>query len=486
MSSKEDIIYKTAKYFKEKKIILPKISELLNPVTISKNIQDNLKSIDKDKPHPLNLFRVHWHNNYNHSSLTEYPEHIILPSEFTGVEAKIIINIGRLFPLIQAHKVLAAYACLVPKIVNGEFDYNKNIAIWPSTGNYCRGGVAISKILGCNSYAVLPEGMSKERFQWLEKWISNPKNIIRTEGTESNVKEIYDKCKDLEKNSDNVIINQFTEYNNYSIHRAVTGPSFEKSFLAAKGNSNLTPKIFVAASGSSGTLGAGDYLKKKLGTSIAVVEALECPTLLKNGYGEHNIQGIGDKHVPLIHNVMNSDFVVAVSDKATDYLNLIFNSQVGKNYLINKQGIPKKLVERLPEFGFSSIANIVASIKLAKYMNLGKNDAILTVATDGAELYSSELEKLQTNASGKNFNESSCHSMFYDFIFNASADNMIQLAQSDRERIFNLGYYTWVEQQNISLEDFEIRKNQNFWDEKLNKFLEIDSKIEQFNNQIKN
>ena len=233
---------------------------------------------------------------------------------------------GRLFPLITAHKVLAAYGCLLPRILNGSFDYENNKAVWPSTGNYCRGGVAISKILGLKSVAILPEGMSRERFSWLEKWVDNKKDIIKTTGTESNVKEIYDACNELKKDPKNDIINQFDEYYNYGIHRAVTGPSFEKSFLEVKGNSNLKARFYVSASGSSGTLAAGDYLKDHLNAKIAVVEATECPTLLYNGFGEHNIQGIGDKHVPLIHNVMNSDFVVGVSDEATNNLNMVFNT----------------------------------------------------------------------------------------------------------------------------------------------------------------
>ena len=170
MNSKNQILNKTAKYFKDKNIRLPKISELADPNLINKKIKKNLETLDKDSDDPLNLYRVHWHNNYNHSNFNNYPEHIILPSEFTGIEAKIIVNIGRLFPLIQAHKVLAAYACLLPKIVNGEFNYTNHKAVWPSTGNYCRGGVAISNILGCKSIAVLPEGMSDERFNWLNKW----------------------------------------------------------------------------------------------------------------------------------------------------------------------------------------------------------------------------------------------------------------------------------------------------------------------------
>jgi len=476
----EPVISKTSEYFKKKGIVLPKISELCNPHTVDKNIINKLKTVDKDAMDPLNLFRVHWFNNRDHIGLSKVPEHVVLPNEFTGVEAKIIVNVGRLFPLIAAHKVLAAYGCLLPRILNGDFDYSKQKAVWPSTGNYCRGGVAISRILGLKSVAILPEGMSKERFDWLDKWVENPKDIIKTSGTESNVKEIFDACNKLKKDPKNDIIDQFTEYYNYSIHRAVTGPSFEKSFLQVKKDSNLNARFYVCASGSSGTLAAGDYLKNSLGTLTAVVEALECPTLLKNGYGEHNIQGIGDKLVPLIHNVMNTDFVVDVSDKATDNLNLVFNTKIGKEYLINKLGLKNSLVNTLPEFGFSSIANIIASIKLAKYMNLGKEDAIITVATDGADLYLSELEKTKNNYQGA-FDNAACSNIYKKYLKEIDSDNMLELSQNDKERIFNLGYYTWVEQQGVSLSNFEKRKDQQFWLDHYNHMISLDDRIEKFN-----
>ncbi len=476
----ENIINKTAEYFKKKGIVLPKISELCNPHSLDKNTISKLKNVDKNTIDPLNLFRVHWFNNRDHSDFSSVPENIVLSEEFTGVPAKIIVNIGRLFPLITAHKVLAAYGYLLPRILNGEFDYSIHKAVWPSTGNYCRGGVAISRILGLKSVAILPEGMSKERFDWLEKWVEDPKDIIKTPGTESNVKEIYDACNTLKKDKKNDIINQFSEYYNYAIHRAVTGPSFEKSFLNIKKNSNLKARAYVSASGSSGTLAAGDYLKSKLGTQTAVVEALECPTLLKNGYGEHNIQGIGDKHVPLIHNVMNTDFVVDISDKATDNLNLIFNTNIGKEYLINKLGLNNSLVDKLPEFGFSSIANILASIKLAKYMNLSKDDAIITVATDGADLYLSELEKTKNNFQGT-FDTTACANIYKKYLKEINTDNMIKLSENDRERIFNLGYYTWVEQQGVSLSDFEKRKDQKFWLSHYNYMISLDERIDKFN-----
>ena len=477
----ESNISKTSEYFKKKGVILPTVSELCNPHSINEDVKIKLKTVDKDAMDPLNLFRVHWFNNRDHSNFSKVPEHIVLPSEFTGVEAKIIVNIGRLFPLITAHKVLAAYGCLLPRILNGTFDYENHKAVWPSTGNYCRGGVSISRILGLKSVAILPEGMSKELFAWLEKWVEDKNDIIKTTGTESNVKEIYDACNELAKDPNNVIINQFSEYYNYAIHRAVTGPSLEKTFNKVKGDSNLKARFYVSASGSSGTLAAGDYLKERLLSKIAVVEATECPTLLYGGYGEHNIQGIGDKHVPLIHNVMNTDFVVGISDQATNYLNLIFNTEIGQKYLIEKKGLEDNLVKRFPEFGFSSIANILASIKLAKYMNLSSDDAILTVATDGADLYSTELEKIKKDFVGS-FDTTACAELYGQYFQGATTDHMLELSQRDKERIFNLGYYTWVEQQGIDLSHFEARRNQAFWDQHLQNMLDLDEEIDRFNN----
>ena len=474
------VIEKTANYFRSKKVVLPTIAELKNPHSISEDIKNKVLKLDKDAMDPANLFRVHWFNKRDHSKFLNVPEHIVLPSEFTGIDAKIIVNLGRYFPLITAHKVLAAYGCLLPRILNGSFDYTTHKAVWPSTGNYCRGGVAISKILGFKSVAILPEGMSKERFDWLEKWVEDKNDIIKTTGTESNVKEIYDACNELEKDKNNDIINQFDEYYNYATHRAITGSSFEKSFLKVKGDSNLQARFYVSASGSSGTLAAGDYLKENLNAQIAVVEATECPTLLYNGYGEHNIQGIGDKHVPLIHNVMNSDYVVGVSDEATNNLNLLFNTDEGRKYLTNRRGLNAEFVGRLPEFGFSSIANIIASIKLAKKMKLTKDDAIITVATDGADLYKTGLAKTKKQFS-KIYDQITCAEIFAKNFDAISVDHTLELSQIDKERIFNLGYYTWVEQQGTSLEEFENRRNQSFWDKHYKDMISLDEKIKEFN-----
>jgi len=328
---------------------------------------------------------------------------------------------------------------------------------------------------------VLPKGMSRERFDWLENWVIDPSDIVRTPGTESNVKEIYDTCHELERDPDNVILNQFTEFGNYIVHRAVTGPALEKIFEAVKGTTDLRARAFVAASGSAGTLAAGDHLKEALGAATCAVEALECPTLLYNGYGEHNIQGIGDKHVPFIHNVLNTDFVVGVSDMATDALNVLFNTTVGRAYLNTRKGFAQESAAGLADLGLSSIANILGAIKLAKYLGLGSNDAILTVATDSADMYGTESDRATTQRFSGNFDEIAAAEVFGRYLLGTVTDHMLELNHRDRERIFNLGYYTWVEQQGVSLKDFDMRRDPAFWDGLMDMVPVWDSMIDDFN-----
>jgi len=321
-------VYKrTLERFRAKKIALPTFAELVSPETISPKIQNALAAIDPDAAHPLNLYRVHWNNGPDRRTVTSTPGYVVLGEALTGIESPIIVAFGNRFPMIRAHKVLAAYACLVPRLITGQFDPTSHKAVWPSTGNYCRGGIAISRILECSGIAVLPQGMSEERFNWLNDWVSDPSDIVRTVGTESNVKEIYDKCAELDAKSDHVIFNQFCEFGNHLAHYRCTGRALERVFEAAqKSRPNLRLAAFTSATGSAGTIAAGDYLKEKLGSKTVAVEALECPTLLYNGFGEHNIQGIGDKHLPFIHNITNQDVVTAVSDRATDELQIVFNS----------------------------------------------------------------------------------------------------------------------------------------------------------------
>ena len=241
---------------------LPTFAELADPSLIDRAVVTALAGIDPDAAHPLNLFRVHWFNGADRRSFVPLPEHIVLTEKLTGVKAPIVVLLGDRFPLMGAHKVLAAYGCLAPRVVTGQFDPSRHRAIWPSTGNYCRGGVAISRIMSCRGVAVLPEGMSRERFDWLERWVASPGDIVRTPGSESNVRELYDKCEELEQDPANIVFNQFSDFGNYLVHRVCTGRAVERLFCAlADSMPGRRLHSFVSASGSSGVLGAGDYLK---------------------------------------------------------------------------------------------------------------------------------------------------------------------------------------------------------------------------------
>ena len=311
--------------------------------------------------------------------------------------------------------------------------------------------------MGCRSTAVLPEGMSRERFQWLENWVTDPTDIVRTYGTESNVKEIYDACNKLAEDRENIIFNQFREFGNYIIHRAVTGPALETIFQAISKDRPLKARAFLSASGSAGTLGAGDYLKSVLGSQIGVIEALECPTLLYNGFGEHNIQGIGDKHVPFIHNVMNTDYVIGVSDQATDAVNLLFNTTAGRAFLSQRTGLGQEFLSSLADLGLSSIANVLGAIKLARYCDLGSDDAILTIATDGSEMYSTEQAKKLQNQHERAFDAVSAAEVFGQHLLGAATDHFLETNRRDRERIFNLYRHEIPYDVAIEIEDFNER-----------------------------
>ncbi len=451
--------------FRETGIVMPTFAELADPERIPASTVASLASVDPDSPDPRNLFRVHWFNDLARRGRVRIPEYVVLPRELTGVDARIVVVLGDRFPMIAAHKVLAAFGCLAPRLVTGQFDPTTQRAVWPSTGNYCRGGVAISRIMGCRGVAVLPEGMSRERFDWLERWVVDPGDIIRTPGTESNVKEIYDKCAELQRDSANVILNQFSEFGNHLVHYLVTGRALERVFEAVRETEpGLALAAFTSATGSAGTIGAGDYLKERHATKIVAGEALECPTMLRNGFGEHNIQGIGDKHIPLIHNVMNTDLVVDVSDRATDHLLVLFNTEAGLRFLATERHVPEAVLAELPAFGISSICNVLLAVKAAKRLQLGPDDVVITVATDGAAMYRSEVSRIVARDFPGEFTATSAAETFGQHMLGAGTDDLLELGREERERIFNLGYYTWVEQQGVDLAAFEARRSQDFWD----------------------
>jgi cysteine synthase len=470
--------------FRERGISLPTFAELAEPSRFSH--RERVGDADHQGRDPRNLWRVHWYNDLRGERVA-VPDHVVLPPELTGVASPIVLAFGDRFPMITAHKVLAAYACLAPRVVCGQFDPTRHRAIWPSTGNYARGGIAISRIMASRGVAILPEGMSQERFDWLRLWCEDPDaDVIRTHGTESNVKEIYDACNELAKDPGNFVLNQFSEFGNHLGHYEVTGRALGHVFEAVRERSgrDLRLAAFVSATGSAGTIAAGDRLKEEYGARIVAVEALECPTMLENGYGEHNIQGIGDKHIPLIHNVMNTDVVCAISDTATDQLDVLFNTGAGREYLSRAKGLADDLLDDLPHLGFSSICNMLAAIKTAKLLDLGPDDAIVTVATDGGAMYPSSRADYVRRVYRGEFSHTDAAEVFGQHLGHVTTEDMIDMTEADRRRVFQLGYYTWVEQQGTPFELFEERRHQDFW-RGLRRYLGVwDEMIGEFNGRV--
>jgi len=402
-----------------------------------------------------------------------------IPRSITGTKARIIGLVGKWFPT-GAHKVGASFGCLVPRLVTGQFDPITQKAVWPSTGNYCRGGAYDSNLLACESVAILPEGMSKERFEWLKTVAGE---IIATPGSESNVKEIFDKCWELrESGEDLMIFNQFEEFGNYLWHYEVTGHAMEEVLKKELGPRDNYRGV-ILTTGSAGTIACGDYMKQAFpGSLVGGSEALQCPTLLENGFGAHRIEGIGDKHVPWIHNVKNTDLITAIDDNAVVNLSRLFNEKAGHEYLA-KKGVPAETVENLDLLGFSGIANMLSAIKMAKYFEMGENDVVLTVLTDSMELYQSRLKEMHEESGEYSEVDAAAH--YAHYLAGQSTDNMIDLTYQDKRRVHNLKYYTWVEQQGKTYEEIQDQwYDPDYWTGYQSQVEEIDDLIEEFNKKV--
>jgi len=469
---------RTIKRAIERNIIIPTFEEMKNPELVPDGVKNKLKNIGLWDINSYNLFRITWKNEpVKKGGLFSGVNFIELPKELTGINARIIALVGKWFPT-GSHKVGATFGCLVPRLITGQFDPTTDRAVWPSTGNYCRGGAYDADLLSCESIAILPEGMSQERFDWLSKVAGE---VIATPGSESNVKEIFDKSWELKKTRDNVIVfNQFDEFGNHLWHYEVTGHAMEEVLKEVTGPDDKYAGV-VLTSGSSGTLGCGDYLKEIFPKSKVVVgEALQCPTLLANGYGAHRIEGIGDKHVPWIHNVKNTDMIIDVDDNDSMGLVRLFNEPAGKDYL-REIGISDKLIEQLPLLGISSVANMIGAIKFAKYYELTENDLILTVFTDSMELYKSRLKEME-----EEFGPYEKIDAALDFHKNLRAlttDYMQELTYYDKKRIHNLKYYTWIEQQGKELDELNAQwyDCEDYWGNIHKQVGKIDKLIKEFN-----
>ncbi len=475
-----DRLERTVKRARERNIIIPTFEQMLNPDLVPDKIKEELKNIGLWDLHPRNLFRITWHNEPKPSGgLFGGLNFMEFPQSLTGTPARIIALEGKWMPT-GSHKVGAAFGCLVPRLVTGQFDPTLQKAVWPSTGNYCRGGAYDSALLACESIAILPEQMSQERFEWLATIAGE---VIRTPGSESNVKEIFDKCWELRATGEDLMIfNQFDEFGNHLWHYYLTGKAIETMIKQVAAPDDKYWGV-VSATGSAGTIAAGDYMKKLFPDSHVVAsEAVQCPTLLNNGFGAHRIEGIGDKHVPWIHNMRNTDTLVAIDDNAVVNLARLFNEPDGKAYLV-ESGVPSELVNKLDLLGFSSISNVLSAIKAAKYYELDENDIIVTMLTDSMELYQSRLHEM--HAEMGDYSKKAAAVDDARWLKGVGIDYLEDLTYMGQKRVHNLKYYTWVEQQGKTFEEIQAQWYQkDYWTELHEQVPEIDALIEEFNARV--
>lgn len=472
----EQVLERTVARCRERGILIPTLAEQRDPSLIDARVKKRLADVGLWDVDPINLFRITWKNEpKQRGGLFNDGNWIEFPSELTGVDARIVGLVGKYFPT-GAHKVGAAFGCLVPRLVSGQFDPTAHKAVWPSTGNFCRGGAFDCALLACTSVAILPEEMSRERFEWLKDIGAE---IIATPGCESNVKEIYDKCWEIRNTrSDCVIFNQFEELGNPIWHYHVTGGIIEEVFTRIAGDRDRLAG-YVSATGSAGTIAAGDYLRTKFPQlSVTATEALQCPTLLQFGFGGHRIEGIGDKHIPWVHNVRNTDMVCAVDDEQCMGLMRLFNEDAGKK-LLSERGVAADVVDQLPLLGVSSICNLVSAIKTAKYYEYSPRDVILLPLTDAMELYGSRMEEQQAEHGPYTASDAGSH--FARYLEAIGIDHMRELNYRDRKALHNFKYFTWVEQQQRDVEDLRRLWDPDFWTQTFAEATKWDERIKQFN-----
>ncbi len=449
-------------------ILGPTFEEMLHPQKIAPDIRAKALAMKTQDPlDPINLFNITWRDGSNQIY------YYVLPKQLTGVDANIVILYGKQFPT-GAHKVGAAYSCLIEKELFGEVDTRTHTLVWPSTGNYGIGGAYVGCRMGFDSLVVLPEGMSAERFQRIESYGAR---VIKTVGSESNVKEIYDKTHELARNPQVRILNQFSEMGNYRFHYHVTGNTIVElaAELQARGIGNGQIAAYCSAMGSAGTIAAGDRLKQAFGTKIIGLEPIQCPTLFNNGYGSHDIQGIGDKHVTWIHNVMNQDAIMCLDDIECKKGLQLLSEEAGMETLEKRFGVPHADVEFMSSvFGISGICNVLGAIKTAKFYGMNANDTIVTIATDWMDRYYSVMASM-TECYGV-MDEAEATARAHIFL-DQKTDWVKEGTVDVRKQWHNLKYYTWCEQQGKTVEELNAQLDPEWWIAHQERVSEIDAKL---------
>lgn len=451
-------------------VIGPTFEEMLHPLTIDPGVRRRaVAARNADPLDPINLYNISWRDL--ESGAIRYA---VLPHALTGVEAEVVVLYGKEFPT-GAHKVGAAYSVLVELTLAGEVDPAKHTVVWPSTGNYGIGGAWVGGRMGTRSIVVLPAGMSEERFQRIESYGGT---VIKTPGSESNVKEIYDKTWELRRDPNIRILNQFEVMGNYRFHYHVTGNTIVElaAELQRQGIGRGQVAAYCSAMGSAGTIAAGDRIKQAFpGAKIVGLEPVQCPTLYNNGYGAHEIQGIGDKHVTWIHNVLNMDAIMCIDDMECLRGLQLLTEEPGWRVL-EREGVPAAAVQQLSTiFGISGVCNVLGAIKTAKHYRLGKGEVVVTICTDAIDRYRSTMANL-TRSEGP-MTEAVAQARLAA-IFHGQKTDWIKDGTPDMRRQWhNLKYYTWVEQQGKTVQELDAQLDPEWWLGHQAKVAEIDAQI---------
>jgi cysteine synthase len=438
----------------------PTYREMLHPESLPAALQSKALAARAQELDPANLFNITWR------APNGGIRNVVLPKELTGVPANIIVLIGRDFPS-GSHKVGPAYATLMEGELAGEIAPGANTIIGPSTGNFGIGVAYISHLKGYPAIVIMPDQMSAERYERIRHYGGE---LDLTPGCESDVILVIERTEHYKKDSRYKILAQFELLPNYRFHRYVTGNS-ALEVAAQYGNGRVA--AFVAAPGSAGTLGAADEIKARFpDCQVAAPEPRECSTLFDNSRGTHRIEGIGDKMVTLIHNVLTTDYVMLIHDE---------DCIKGLELLEQRQPLVERIL-RLPEgslrnfrgvFGISSVCNILGAIRLARHLHLGPKDNVVTIATDGFDRYPSVLADLARREGP--LDEGKLQSWFEAVFRGGDAKEILDVRpREQKERLFQYKEETWT-RFGYSRDYLQKMKSQAFWDAEYGKISEIDS-----------
>ncbi|MDK2927741.1 MAG: hypothetical protein PWR31_1432 [Bacillota bacterium] len=448
----------------------PTYEEMLHPERIAPQVRERaLRAREAAPLDPVNLYNITWRQPDG------TPCCFVLPQELTGVEANIVVLYGRDFPT-GSHKVGATYAVTMENQLAGRIFPGRDTLVYPSTGNYGIGGVWVAGRMGYDAVVILPENMSRERFALIERYGGR---YIKTPGCESSVREIYEKCKELARKPHIRVLNQFEVMANYRFHYYVTGGTIAElvQTLKSRGLGDGRCAAFVSGMGSAGTIAAGDRLKEIFPeTKIVGLEPMQCPTLYCNGYGDHDIQGIGDKHVTWIHNVLNMDALVCIDDMEAKLGLQLLTDPVGMEYLTSRAGIREAAVREMATiFGISGVANVLGAIKAAKYWRLPGSANVVTILTDSVDRYRSVMADLNRRFGPLDFEQAAAR--FHSIFRGVKLDYIQEGTRFNRERWFNLKYYTWVEQQGKTVEELDAQRSPGWWAEERAKVAAVDARL---------